>query len=48
MMDTGQASKYEDLENFHKSSIPLARIKESLGMDIDDTSLEQLIKKNCW
>lgn len=36
-------------ENSNKSStVALARIKESLGMDVDQKSLEQLIKKNCW
>ena len=49
MMDTGQARKFEDLENSHKSStVILASIKESLGMDVDQKSLEQLIKKNGW
>ena len=36
MMDSGQARKFEDLENSHKSStVTLASIKESLGMDVD-------------
>lgn len=49
MMDSGQAQKIEDSENSHKSStVTLASIKESLGMDVDQKSLEQLIKKNGW
>ncbi|XP_027355948.1 uncharacterized protein LOC113865531 [Abrus precatorius] len=49
LSDTIQAKKYEESDRFHKSSpMPLARIKESLGMDVDTKSLEQLIKKNGW
>ncbi|KAG4924242.1 hypothetical protein JHK87_049782 [Glycine soja] len=50
LSETIQAQKFEDSENSHKSSIvTLASIKESLGMDVDQKSLEQLIKKNgCW
>ncbi|CAL0319003.1 unnamed protein product [Lupinus luteus] len=42
-----QVSKYKEIEKFHSSTVPLARIKESLDMDAD-TNLEQLIKKNGW
>ncbi|KAL5137836.1 putative ribonuclease H protein [Glycine soja] len=49
LYETIQARKFEDLENSHKSStVTLASIKESLGMDVDQKSLEQLIKKNGW
>ncbi|KAG4391896.1 hypothetical protein GLYMA_04G030900v4 [Glycine max] len=47
LSETIQARKFEDSENSHKSStVTLASIKESLGMDVDQKSLEQLIKKN--
>ncbi|XP_020219906.1 uncharacterized protein LOC109802903 [Cajanus cajan] len=51
LSETIQARKCEDSENCIKSnSVALARIKESLGMDVDvdQKSLEQLIKKNGW
>ncbi|KHN45861.1 hypothetical protein glysoja_023084 [Glycine soja] len=49
LSETIQARKFEDSENSHKSStVTLASIKESLGMDVDQKSLEQLIKKNGW
>ncbi|TKY75163.1 hypothetical protein E2542_SST03929 [Spatholobus suberectus] len=49
LSETILARKCEDTENCHKSStVALARIKESLGMNVDEKSLEQLIKKNCW
>ncbi|KAJ1384957.1 hypothetical protein SESBI_42106 [Sesbania bispinosa] len=48
LSQTIQASKIEDSGKFEKScTVPLARIKESLGVGVD-TSLDQLIKKNCW
>ncbi|RDX75820.1 hypothetical protein CR513_44267, partial [Mucuna pruriens] len=49
LSQTIQARKQEETEKSNKSStVALARIKESLGMDVDEKSLEQLIKKNCW
>ncbi|RZB70491.1 hypothetical protein D0Y65_035458 [Glycine soja] len=49
LSETIQARKFEDSENSHKSStVTLASIKESLGMDVDQKSLEHLIKKNAW
>ncbi|KAG5060479.1 hypothetical protein JHK87_001508 [Glycine soja] len=49
LSETIQARKFEDSKNSHKSStVTLASIKESLGMDVDQKSLEQLIKKNGW
>ncbi|KAH1244328.1 hypothetical protein GmHk_06G014983 [Glycine max] len=49
LSETIQTRKCEDSENSHKSStVTLASIKESLGMDVDQKSLEQLIKKNGW
>ncbi|KAK7376791.1 hypothetical protein VNO80_02208 [Phaseolus coccineus] len=36
-------------KKFQKSiSMPVTRVRESLNMDLVDTSLEQLIKKNGW
>ncbi|TKY75162.1 hypothetical protein E2542_SST03928 [Spatholobus suberectus] len=49
LSQTIQARKHEDSENSHESStVALARIKESLRKDVDEQSLEQVIKKNCW
>ncbi|KAL2346318.1 hypothetical protein Fmac_000318 [Flemingia macrophylla] len=49
LSDTIQARKCEDSKNSNKSnSVALARIKESLGMDVDEKRMEQLIKKNGW
>ncbi|XP_004499169.1 uncharacterized protein [Cicer arietinum] len=50
MSETIQASKYNDPEKKLEKSMtmPVAHVKDSFNMNLLDTSLEQLIKKNDW
>jgi len=49
-MQNEQGNKNKEPEKkFQKSvSMPVTRVRESLNMDLVDSSLEQLIKKNGW